>query len=97
MVMELKTKNGGRNQKWQLNFSPTWHAKCQSGFMTLPLVLLQEQPVVVLLLERTLVSWSSAIDERSEHKDLCGSDRRSVIPYVQGRMVLYCPSLALPV
>jgi hypothetical protein len=65
--------------------------------MTLQLVLLQEQPTVVLLLERALVSWLSAIDERSEHKDLCGSRRRSVIPYIHGRMELYCPSLALPV
>jgi hypothetical protein len=46
---------------------------------------------VVLLLERGLVSWLSAIDERSEHKDLRGSDRRSVIPYSHGRMGLYCP------
>jgi hypothetical protein len=46
---------------------------------------------VVLLLERALVSWSSAIDE---HGDLCGSGRRSVIPYVHGRMELYCSSLA---
>jgi hypothetical protein len=51
---------------------------------------------VVLLLERALVSWSSAIDERSELKDLIGSDRRSVISYIHGRMLLYCSSLALP-
>jgi hypothetical protein len=49
---------------------------------------------VVLLLERALVSWSSAIDE---HEDLCGSGHRSVIPYIHGRIGLYCPSLALPV
>jgi hypothetical protein len=42
---------------------PTWRAKCQSGFVTLPLVLLQEQPSVVLLLEGPLVSWSLAMDE----------------------------------
>jgi hypothetical protein len=41
---------------------------------------------VVLLLERALVSWSSAIDERSEHEDLCGLGRQSVITYVHGRM-----------
>jgi hypothetical protein len=43
-------------------------AKCRSGFMTLPLVLLQEQPAVVLLLGRVLVSWSLAIDERCGHQ-----------------------------
>jgi hypothetical protein len=52
---------------------------------------------VVLLLERDLVSWSLAMDEHGEHEDLCGSDRRSIIPYVHGRMKLYCSSLALPV
>jgi hypothetical protein len=52
MAKKLKTKNDGNNQK----FLPTWRAKCQSGFTTLPPVLLQEQPVVVLLLERALVS-----------------------------------------
>jgi hypothetical protein len=57
-------------------------------------VLLQEQPVMVLLLERVLVTWSLAMDE---HRDLCGSGRRSVIPYVHGRMELYFSSLALPV
>jgi hypothetical protein len=49
---------------------------------------------VVLLLERVLVSWSSAIDE---HEDLCGLDRRIIIPYVHRRMELYYSSLALPV
>jgi hypothetical protein len=52
---------------------------------------------VILLLERALVSWSLAIDEHSEEEYLCGSGRRSVIPYVHGRMVLCCSSLALPV
>jgi hypothetical protein len=65
----------------------------QNGFTTLPPVLLQEQPAVVLLLERDLVSWSLAIDERGGHEDLRGSDRRSVIPYVHERMELYCSSL----
>jgi hypothetical protein len=66
--------------------------------MTLPPVQLQEQPVVVLLLERGfLVSWSLAMDEHSEHKDLHGSGHRCVIPYVHDRMELYYSSLALPV
>jgi hypothetical protein len=52
---------------------------------------------VVLLLVRGLISWPSAIDERSEYKDLHGLGRRSVISYVHRRMELYCPSLALPV
>jgi hypothetical protein len=52
---------------------------------------------MVLLLERALISWSLSMDEQGEHKDLCGSGRRSVIPYIHGRMELYCSSLALPV
>jgi hypothetical protein len=40
---------------------------------------------VVLLLEGALISWSLAIDERGGHENLCGSDRRSVIPHVHGR------------
>jgi hypothetical protein len=79
------------------NFSPTWCVKCRSGFTTLPPVLLQEQPVVVLLLERDLVSWLSVIYEHGEHEDLRDLGCRNVIPYVHGRMGLYCPSLALPV
>jgi hypothetical protein len=54
---------------------------------------------VVLLLEGVLVSWSLAMDEHGGHKDLCGSGRRSVIPYVHGRTELYCsslPCLSLP-
>jgi hypothetical protein len=61
--------------------------------MTLPLVLPQEQPDVVLLSERDLVSWSLAIDERDEHEDLHGSSYRSVIPYIHRRTGLYCLSL----
>jgi hypothetical protein len=61
--------------------------------MTLSPVLLQEQPAVVLLLERPLVSWSLAIDERGGHEDLCGSTRRSVIPYIHRRTGLCCSSL----
>jgi hypothetical protein len=83
-------------REWQKKISitmgaPTWRAKCQSSFATLPPVLLQEQPAVVLLLERALISL--AMDERSEHQDLRGSDRRSVTSYVHGRMELYCSSL----
>jgi hypothetical protein len=62
--------------------------------MTLPPVLLQEHPIVVLLLERALVSWSLAMDERD------GSSRRSIIPYVHRRTELYCsslPCLSLPI
>jgi hypothetical protein len=66
---------------------------CRSSFTTLPPVLLQEHPVVVLLLERALVSWSLAMDKCDGHEDLCGSGRRSVISYVYGRTELYCTSL----
>jgi hypothetical protein len=69
----------------------------RSGFTTLPPVLLQEQPVVVLLLEMNLVPWLLAIDEHGGHKDLHGSGCRSVISYVHRRMELYCSSPALPV
>jgi hypothetical protein len=48
---------------------------------------------VVLLLKRVLVSWSLAMDERGGHKDLCGLDHRSVIPYIHGTTKLYCSSL----
>jgi hypothetical protein len=48
---------------------------------------------VVLLLVRTLVSWSLVIDERGAHEDLCDSDRRSVIPYVHRKIGLYCSRL----
>jgi hypothetical protein len=50
---------------------------------------------VVLLLEMALVSWSSAINEHGELKDLRGSSCQDVTPYVHGRMKLYCLSLAL--
>jgi hypothetical protein len=39
---------------------------------------------VVLLLEGALVSWLLAMREYGGHKDLRGSGRRSVIPYVHG-------------
>jgi hypothetical protein len=55
---------------------------------------------MVLLLKRDLVSWLLVMDERGGHEDLCGSDRRSVIPYVHGRTELYCsslPCLSLPI
>jgi hypothetical protein len=48
---------------------------------------------VVLLLEGVVVYWSLAMDEHGRHKDLHGSDRRSVIPYVHERTELYCLSL----
>jgi hypothetical protein len=48
---------------------------------------------VVLLLERALVSWLVAIDERIGHEYLRSLGRRSVIPYVHRRMKLYCSSL----
>jgi hypothetical protein len=48
---------------------------------------------VVLLLERVLVSWSLAMDERGGHEDLCGSAHQNVIPYVHGRTELYCSRL----
>jgi hypothetical protein len=65
--------------------------------VTLPPELLPEQSTVVLLLERVLVSWSLAVDERGGHKVLRGSGRRSVIPYVQRKTELYCSRLVLPV
>jgi hypothetical protein len=65
----------------------------RSGFTTRPPVLLQEQPVVVLLLKRILVSWSLDIDECGRHADLRGLGRQSVKPYVHKRMELYCSSL----
>jgi hypothetical protein len=58
--------------------------------VTLPLVLLQEQPPMVLLLEGALVSWSLALGEHSGHDDLRGSGSLSVISYVHGRTELYC-------
>jgi hypothetical protein len=71
-----KTKNG--------EIPPSWRAKCRSGFTTLPLVPLQEQPVVVLLLEGHRSLGELAIWEYGGHQDLRGSGRRSVIPYVHG-------------
>jgi hypothetical protein len=61
----------------------------RSSFATLSPVLLPEQSAVVLLLERDLISWLSAIDKHGEQEDLRGSDRRSVISYVHRRMELY--------
>jgi hypothetical protein len=43
-----------------------------------------------------LVSWSLVMDEHGEYEDLRGSGWQSVIPYVHGRMELYCSILALP-
>jgi hypothetical protein len=61
--------------------------------MTLPPVLLHEQPTMVLLLGRALASWLLAIDERGGHKDLCGLDCQSVISYIHRRTRLYCSNL----
>jgi F-type H+-transporting ATPase subunit beta len=57
---------------------------CRSGFTTLLPVSLQEQPAVVLLLEGLRSYKVLVIREYGGHEDLCGSDRRSVIPYVHG-------------
>jgi hypothetical protein len=46
---------------------PTRRTKCRNGFATLPPVLPQEQPAMVLLLDRALISWSLAMDERGGH------------------------------
>jgi hypothetical protein len=64
--------------------------------MTLPPELLQEMPFVVLLWGRALASWLLAIAEHNGHQGLRGSGRRSIIPYVHGRTVLYCSSLYEP-
>jgi hypothetical protein len=90
-----EAKNQEQRQELQANclLAPTWRAKYRSGFMTLSLVLLQEQSTVVLLWGRALASSSLAMGERSGHQDLCGSGRQSVIPYVHGRTELYCISL----
>jgi hypothetical protein len=56
-------------------------------------VVLLEQSIVILLLERDLVSYSSAINEQ---EDLYDSDYRSVISYVHGRIELYCSNLVFP-
>jgi hypothetical protein len=56
-------------------------------------VLLQNQPVVVLLLEGALISWLLAMDERGGNQDLYGLDRQSVIPYIHKRTGLYCSSM----
>jgi hypothetical protein len=58
-------------------------------------VLLQEQPAVVLLLNRALTSWSLAMDEHGGHEDLRGSSHQRIIPYVHGRTELYYSSLPL--
>jgi hypothetical protein len=52
---------------------------------------------MVFLLKMVFVSWSLALDEHGEYQDLCGSGCRSVIPYVHGRIEMYCSRLVLPV
>jgi hypothetical protein len=62
-------------------------------------VPLQEQSAVVFLLERDLVFWSLAMDERGGHEHLRDSGHRSIIPYVHERTELYyssMPCLSLP-
>jgi hypothetical protein len=60
-------------------------------------MLLYEQPVVIVLLEKALISWSLTMDERGGHQDLCDSSHKSVASYVHKRMELYCSRLVLPV
>jgi hypothetical protein len=92
--IEPQTVRPKRPRGFQRNTKPpSWCVKYQSGFTTLPPVLLQEHLTVVLLLEIALISWSLGIDECGGHKDLCGSDRRSVISYVHRKTGLYCSSL----
>jgi hypothetical protein len=64
--------------------------------MTLPPVLVHEQPTVALLWGRLLASWLLALDEHSGHEDLCDLGHRSVIPYINGKTELYCSNLYEP-
>jgi hypothetical protein len=50
---------------------------------------------VVLLLEGLRSHEVLVMREYGGHEDLHGSGRRSVIPYVHGRMELYCCILVL--
>jgi hypothetical protein len=50
---------------------------------------------VVLLLEGLRSHEMLAMREYGGHEDLCGSGHRSAIPYVHGRMELYCCVLVL--
>jgi hypothetical protein len=68
---------------------------CRIGFTTLPLVLLQEQPTVVLLFERDLVS-PLAMDECGGHEDLRDSGHRSIIPYLHEGTRVILLNHALP-
>jgi hypothetical protein len=65
--------------------SPFWRGKCQSGFTTLSLELLQEQATVVFCFKRALVSWLLSWDGHGEHSGLRGLNRRSVTHYVHGK------------
>jgi hypothetical protein len=60
-----------------------------SDFTIFSSVSLSKQFAVFSLFERVLISWSLAIDERSEYKDLRSSSRLSVISYVHERTELY--------
>jgi hypothetical protein len=50
---------------------------------------------VVLLWGRHLASWLLALGERGGHDDLHDSGWLSVIPYVYGRIELYCAQTCL--
>jgi hypothetical protein len=62
--------------------------------MTLPPVLLLEQPAVVHCWRGLGLSSSQLWMKHDGHKDLCGSDRQSVTPYVHGedRCIIVCSS-----
>jgi hypothetical protein len=75
MMKPEKTKNGEMH-------SPTWRAKCRSGFTTLPPVPLLEQYRCGSFVGGAQIAEELAIREYGGHKDLRGSGRRSVIPYV---------------
>jgi hypothetical protein len=51
-----KKSEKGRGKTWQKGNKREGTEDCRSGFATLPLVLLQEQPAVVLLLEGFFIS-----------------------------------------
>jgi hypothetical protein len=80
-TMTIKLKTKNGGKNKKITVPPTWRAKCRSAFF---------------VGKGFLVSWSLAMDENGEHEDLCSSSRWNVIPYVHGRMELYCSSLALP-
>jgi hypothetical protein len=86
LAQDLAISQSVRLRLWQVH-------DCRSGFAIHPPALLQEQPVVLLLLDGALVSWSLAMDECGGYEDIRGSGQRSVILYVHGRTGLYCTSM----